>query len=75
MAHMNLDRNFLSGLSPLMTELCLLKSSNGVSVGLGYGIDVDMLDETRIPEIDRLPEVIPKRSGYRCPLSNPLLLS
>ena len=32
---MNLDMNFLSGSSPLMTELYLLISSKGVSVGLG----------------------------------------
>lgn len=28
---MNLDMNFLSGLSPLIMELCLLRSSNGGS--------------------------------------------
>ena len=32
---MNLDMNLLSGLSPLIVELCLLRYSNGVSVDLG----------------------------------------
>lgn len=40
---MNLDMNFLSGLSPLIMELCLLRSSNGVSVGLGMKFAVKLL--------------------------------